>query len=141
MAVRVIERRVLETDTPEEMVALLKGLNWDVSKFQPAALPAGPIALTLSFHEAAKAFIGRLNHNQRELINHLAVDPEGRSDAQLREAFGKESNQALAGILGAVTKHAAAVGRDVAEFLISTKKPKHYRLSPPFLDYLHDMKS
>jgi hypothetical protein len=128
----------LKTETTGEMLELLDRLGMR-GGLKHVALDMGevlPLAKHKPFDESVKEFFARLQDTQRRLVNHLAMKTAGQSDEELCSTLGLKGNQALAGILGAITKHAEAVGLKAADILISTKKPKHYRLTPRLLEFL-----
>ena len=127
---------LLKTETTGEMLELLDGLGMRGGLKHVVLAPTEVLQLDKPFDVSVKEFFARLQETQRQLINHLALKTEGQSDEELCSALGLKGNQALAGILGAITKHAEAVGLKATDILISTKKPKYYRLTPRLLEFL-----
>jgi hypothetical protein len=146
----------IECETPEEALAILKGI-WAESQ-KKVTKPAEPRTISELFdldstrtepscwtRETFWKFVDSLGEPQKTILDHLVTRAARISDAELRELCEVETNQQLAGILSGISKQAAAVNVPARSvFSIETEfkggvPAKFYLVSPDFLSMAKEM--
>jgi hypothetical protein len=147
MSIKITTSRVetktnYEASTPEELATFFKVVGWHpdaISNGRLEEVAQSTPAMGDHFPAAVDHMLSRVNPNQRNLLTTLAACPDGLLDAELCERLGLEKNQQLAGILGAISKHAQASEIDTTEIITASGKPKHYKLTARFLEHMKSL--
>ncbi len=112
-------------DTPQEALELTDYIEQQLPrKFTPSATDTESKSHTsngnLKGDSPLRNFISRLKDRQKTVIRILVDNPEGVSDAQLREAVGAKNNEALAGVTSVMSKIAKSEGLRYDEIVEKT---------------------
>ncbi len=124
MGIRIkTEGLLVEVDSIQEFKDVVSALNSvDIKKATASSHKRLSGSIKVTDRNLGHFFNSLANTRKAEVLLALKDNPEGMTDEQLRSRVHMESNNALAGILGAISKNAAKAGFQPSQIITKTEQ-------------------